>query len=115
MRFSAWIFLDVVILIFGIYQIIICSQMRKSGKINKSIRNRSNTLGRPCRDEKGYIEAITKSGMILGVSAVVTGVYDFISDLTGFLPIIKLLMTVAFLLIAYWYFRSVNTATKKYF
>lgn len=115
MKLGAWLFFDIVIIAFGIYELVINIRMQKSGKINKGIRNRSNLMGRPCRDERAYVDSITKPGKILGIVAIATGVYAVICDVTGFLPIIRMLFTLAFLGVAWWYFKSVSNASKTYF
>jgi len=107
--------LAVLVLACGIYCIYACITMKKTGEINKTILSSKGMEGQQCKDTKAYIQEAIPKVQVLGISAIIYGVFDLINYYLISLGILSWIMMVLFLGVLIWVGYGLNKLRKKYY
>lgn len=107
-------FMDIIIVIGGLYLVYMAVQMKRTGEItNNSMIGRGVDL-KKAKDPKGYIDYMYPRAVVVGILVAVSGVVDYLNELYWSIPYFGLGICVVFLILILIYGKMSMDAQKKY-
>lgn len=111
---STFGFMDILIILGGIYLIYVSVQMKRTGEISNSAIIGKGYDVKKAKDPQGFIEYMYMKSILLGVLITGSGILDYINELYWKLPYMGLIICGVFLVILIIYCKISLDAQKKY-
>lgn len=109
---SMFLLIDVLISGYGIYALYAWFLMVKKGEVKENILFSKTVSFTRCKDKEGYKKFIAPKVLVFGIGTLICGLLGFVSDYTGLLGSLYLIVTVLFLILLAWFTAMTKKAVK---
>ncbi|MDE6951809.1 MAG: hypothetical protein K2P64_12980 [Lachnospiraceae bacterium] len=110
---SAFSFMDIIIMLGGVYLIYASVQMKRTGEISSAIVGKGYDP-KKAKDPKGFIEYMYLKSILMGVLVIASGVSNYLNDKYWNIPSFSLIVCGIFFALIVVYGKITVDAQKKY-
>lgn len=107
-------FLDLIILISGIYVLYAFYLLKFKGEIKESLLLPKGLSAKNCKDKAAYIAEVSPKLLLFGIAITICGALGIAEDQWQFLGNYYLIVMAVFLAIIVWFGIVISKAAKKY-
>jgi len=116
MGFDLYTFIDLLVILVGLYALLQWRGLRKDGKLNDSrLIYPSGASAKNCRDPEGYYDYITPKLMTFGMMSLGSGVIAVAADVLRLHWAVSFLANLLFLGYMIWYGCCISAGWKRFF
>ena len=112
---SMFVMIDMIVAGFGCYILDGWFLMKSKGEVKENLILPKGVTMKHCKDRAGFIAEIQPKMLVFGIATLACGAMGILNDFTQLLGNIYLVITIIFLVVVFWFGKTVKNASKKYF